>query len=102
VANVFETDILSNHDYNGVVCLEFLEHIERDVQVLERLRPGTLFWGSVPNFGCKQHVRYFQNSIEVIERYGDYFNDFRVDEHLSDTKGTKYFLLEGITKSLTR
>jgi len=102
VANVFETDLLSNRDYEGVVCLEFLEHVERDVQLLERLRPGILFWGSVPNFGAKQHVRHFHKSIEVVQRYGDYFDDFRVDEHLANTRGTKYFLLEGITKPLTR
>ena len=98
-ANVFETDLLSTHDYDGIVCLEFLEHVERDVQVLERLRPGVLFWGSVPNFGGKQHVRHFLSSTEVIRRYADHFDDFKVNEHLANTDGTKYFLMEGVTKS---
>lgn len=98
--DVFETDLLSNHDYDGVVCLEFLEHVERDLQVIEKLRPGVLFWGSVPNLQAKQHVRYFHNRKEVMQRYEDYFDDFRVDEHLSNSKGTKYFLIQGVTKSL--
>lgn len=98
VANVFGTDLLSNHEYNGVVCLEFLEHVKRDVKILESLRPGTLFWGSVPNFGGEAHVRHFRGTKEVIKRYGKCFDDLRVDEHLANNKGLKYFLLEGVTK----
>jgi trans-aconitate methyltransferase len=97
--DVFETDLLATHNYAGVVCLEFLEHVERDLQVIQNLHPGTLFWASVPNFGGKQHVRHFRSSEEVIQRYADYFDDFRTDEHIANNRGTKYFLLEGIVKS---
>jgi 2-polyprenyl-3-methyl-5-hydroxy-6-metoxy-1,4-benzoquinol methylase len=96
--DVFKSDLLSNSHYDGVICLEFLEHVDRDVQVIEALRPGTRFWGSVPNFGAKQHVRYFHNCEEVIERYGNYFDDFKVDEHLANTLGAKFFVIEGIVK----
>ena len=99
VADIFETDLLSHHDYDGVVCLEFLEHVERDLQLIQNLRPGTLFWASVPNFGGKAHVRYFNSIEEVVQRYADYFDDFRVDEQFADSKGKKFFILEGVKQS---
>lgn len=99
LADVFKTDLLRTHNYDASICLEYLEHVESDLLVIEALRPGTLFYASVPNFGCKQHVRYFQSTDEITERYACYFKDFRVDEHLGNAEGRKYFLLEGVTKS---
>lgn len=98
VADVFETDLLSKQHYDGVVCLEFLEHVERDLQIIQSLHPGKLFWGSVPNFSGKAHVRHFHDREEIIQRYAEYFDNFRADEHIANTKGTKYFLLEGKIK----
>ena len=100
--DIFESAILSEHGYDAVLCLEFLEHVDRDLEVIERIRQGTQFWASVPSFGDKAHVRYFGDVEEVEDRYGAFFGEFRVDEHRVDDEGNKQFLLEGIRNSFTR
>ena len=48
--NVFETTLLRTHEYDAAVCLEFLEHVERDLEVIGSLHKGTRFYASVPGF----------------------------------------------------
>jgi len=96
VADVYETDVFDVHDYDTVVCLEFLEHVERDLEVLERVRAGTKFFGTVPNFPYESHVRYFENSQKVRVRYVRKLRGFSIDTHLKNESGTKFFIMEGI------
>ena len=91
---MFETDLLSAYD--TVVCLEFLEHVERDLEILGRIRGGTHFYGTVPNFPSGAHVRHFESAQEVYERYEKRFHELAVDTHLADTKGRLFFVMEGI------
>ena len=98
-ADIFETTIFDKFSYDTVICLEFLEHVEKDLEVIQKLRNGTHFLGSVPNIQIKQHVRYFNNIEEVELRYADFFDEFIVDEHLANSSGTKYFLIEGVVRS---
>ena len=58
-------------DYDGIVCVEVLEHILEDRGVIECWRPGTECICSVPNFDYETHVRKFATETEVRERYGD-------------------------------
>jgi 2-polyprenyl-3-methyl-5-hydroxy-6-metoxy-1,4-benzoquinol methylase len=95
VSDVFETNVFSVNDYDTAICLEFLEHVERDLDTIEMIRAGTRFFGTVPNFPYSSHVRHFNNPQEVIERYGKKFQDFSVDIHLQNDKGTKFFLMDG-------
>lgn len=60
---------LDGLDYDLVVALEVLEHIDDDLGVLSRLRPGARFVGSVPNFDSFGHVRFFKSDAEVNSRY---------------------------------
>ncbi len=69
VADAYQTDLFDTVDYDAAVCLEFLEHVARDVDVIRRLRPGTWFCGSVPNFPYDAHVRHFVGEQEVRDRY---------------------------------
>ncbi|MBW4613578.1 MAG: class I SAM-dependent methyltransferase [Desmonostoc vinosum HA7617-LM4] len=99
VADAFETDIFYTHDYDSVISTEFLEHVERDLEVIEKIRKGTRFYGSVPNFMMKSHVRYFKNVQEVSDRYAKYFDSFLVDTFLSTrNQSTVYYLFEGIKR----
>ena len=97
-ADVFETDLLRTHDYDAAVCLEFLEHVERDLEVIGSLRRGTRLYASVPDFGGPAHVRYFQSSDEVENRYGTELEALKVDVHCGK-RGQRFFLLEGVTKN---
>jgi 2-polyprenyl-3-methyl-5-hydroxy-6-metoxy-1,4-benzoquinol methylase len=52
-----------------VICLEVLEHIEQDLQVLENIPPGTEIIFSVPNFDAPSHVRWFTSPRQLKKRY---------------------------------
>ena len=56
--------------YDGIVCTEVLEHIERDVDVIAHWRCGTQCVCSVPNFDYPTHVRHFRHEDEIRTRYG--------------------------------
>lgn len=58
--------------YNTVVCLEVLEHIRNDLEVLSNLSSGTHIIFSVPNFDAPSHVRWFTSERQVKRRYFRY------------------------------
>jgi hypothetical protein len=76
--------------------LEFLEHVENDVEIVSRVKPGTRFYGTVPNFPYVSHVRHFLTEEQIRERYQRYFSPFQVDAFLSDPNGTTHYLMDGI------
>ena len=55
--------------YNTVVCLEVLEHIQDDIFILSNLRPFTQIIFSVPNFDAPSHVRWFTSERQIKRRY---------------------------------
>lgn len=56
--------------YDTIVCLEVLEHIERDLDVIAHWRSGCECICSVPNFNYQTHIRWFHNAEDIISRYG--------------------------------
>lgn len=68
VEDAFSSNIFSD-DYNRVIIFEVLEHIEDDLELLNKVRKGTDILFSVPNFDSPGHVRWFLSSAEVYERY---------------------------------
>lgn len=68
VADAFSPDVLQS-DYDVIVCTEVLEHIQRDRELVEMIRPGTICFLSVPNFGDPSHVRFFLSEYAVRSRY---------------------------------
>jgi SAM-dependent methyltransferase len=95
VADIFASDVLESHGYDCVVTMEFLEHIERDLDVLSRIRSGTYVLGTVPNFPAAGHVRHFKDCDEVRARYASLFASLEVYDILIDEKGRRHFVLEG-------
>jgi 2-polyprenyl-3-methyl-5-hydroxy-6-metoxy-1,4-benzoquinol methylase len=93
--DIFQSDFLSTHDYDAVVLLEFLEHVERDLEALSRIKPGTLVIATVPNFTDRGHVRFFEKADAVLERYGAVLPDLTVATFRSDDAGKLFFLIEG-------
>jgi len=82
-------------DYDTVICLETLEHINDDVKLLKKIKSGSLFIGSVPNFPFTSHVRHFKNKDQVSKRYSMFFKEFSVHEFLSQNNDI-FFLINGI------
>lgn len=52
------------------VCLETLEHLEDDVDLIRRIPVGHQIVFSVPNYGGEAHLRVFQNASDAWNRYG--------------------------------
>jgi SAM-dependent methyltransferase len=50
-------------------CLEVLEHLEDDLDIVGRIPPGFRLIFSVPNYPSKAHVRDFRLIRDVWERY---------------------------------
>jgi 2-polyprenyl-3-methyl-5-hydroxy-6-metoxy-1,4-benzoquinol methylase len=59
------------HEHDTIVCLEVLEHIENELEVVRSWKPGVLCVCSVPNFDQPDHVRFFRSEDEIARRYGD-------------------------------
>jgi 2-polyprenyl-3-methyl-5-hydroxy-6-metoxy-1,4-benzoquinol methylase len=94
-ADVFQDDNLEVYPYDCVVMMEFLEHIERDLDILRRVRPGTTVLATVPNFPAAGHVRHFADTRAVETRYRSLFERLSVTALLADQRGTTYFILQG-------
>lgn len=97
--DVFTSKVFNDVPYDAVVLTEFLEHIEKDVEILGRIRPGARVYGTVPNFPDPGHVRCFESCQAVAARYASLLDGWRVDEFPAVQKGRKFFLFEGRKKS---
>lgn len=95
VADAFETSLFEKHHYDAVICTEVLEHVEGDIDILERIKTGTRVYATVPDFPDNAHVRVFHDSDSVCERYASMFQEFSVDSFRT-SEGTIFFLIEGI------
>ena len=55
--------------YDTIVCLEVLEHIECDLDVIGHWRSACECICSVPNFEHPTHVRWFHDEEDIVRRY---------------------------------
>ena len=78
------------------VCLEVLEHIDKDRELLASLKPKPIIF-SVPNFLCKGHVRRFKNVEAVRSRYAHLFK--RMDFSKFIRKANTWFIVHGELKN---
>jgi len=80
------------------VCLEVLEHIEADRELLTKIPTGARVVLSVPTYDSAGHVRVFPSPASVEERYADILSVQLVREIpvLGATK--KIFLFEGVRR----
>lgn len=98
IEDAFTSNRLETHSYDSAVCTEFLEHVDRDVNILARIKTGTRFIGTVPNFPNATHVRHFESVEQVKMRYRTYFEELNVTSISANDRGMTYFLLDGIIK----
>jgi 2-polyprenyl-3-methyl-5-hydroxy-6-metoxy-1,4-benzoquinol methylase len=69
VGNVYRRDDYLPADYNVVIALEVLEHVD-DLPVIENIPPGVRLIASVPDYDDVAHLRLYQNiQQDIIERY---------------------------------
>lgn len=94
VADAYTTDLFETVDYGIATCCEFLEHLDGDLAILDRLPTGTRVLGTVPNYDATAHLRFFSSEAEVMDRYAPKFTDLRVDRVHNTGKGIE-FVLDG-------
>lgn len=95
-ADIYRSELLETAEYDCFLTLEFLEHVDRDLEVLERVRPGVTVLATVPNFPGEGHVRHFVTADSVEARYGPLFTQLEVTEILANPEGKKYFIIQGV------
>ena len=66
------------NDIDLFLCLEVLEHIEEDLKLIKAIPSGKSLIFSVPNFDSFGHMRFFQSSSAVSDRYSHLFNNFSI------------------------
>lgn len=73
VGDAYEDKNYLPHDYNVVVALEVLEHLD-DLRIIEKLPSHTHFIASVPNHDDNaSHLRLCEDpKKDIIERYAPY------------------------------
>lgn len=96
--DAFQSDAFDAIDYDCLITTEFLEHVERDLDAIQRVRAGVFFLGTVPNFPFVSHVRHFREEDEVRQRYAKFFDDFRIDAFYGNDKGQTFFIIEGVKR----
>lgn len=97
-ADVFETDVFDRVPYDIVTCTEVLEHIEQDLDLVSRMRPGARVFGSVPSWSDPGHVRHFRTCAEVESRYGHMFTELKVDALVAGPCQQLLFVFDGVRK----
>ncbi len=91
VADAFTTDLL-DRKYGLVICFEMLEHIQKDLKLLSRIRSGTKLLLSVPNFDDPLHVRYFSSAEAVRERYQTVMHVIEVQESVIQQPNCLFYI----------
>jgi SAM-dependent methyltransferase len=76
--------------FNTILSLEVMEHIEGDLEILSRIKPGTKVIISVPSFDDPAHVRFFKDKDDVYDRYKGIFQTLMVHQV------NRYFVIEAI------
>lgn len=94
-ADALKTDLYSTFDYECTLSTEFLEHIETDISVLNRLRPATRLIATVPNYPFESHVRHFVDVAAVHSRYAPLFDEFEAHPVPLDPAGKTIFIFHG-------
>ena len=78
-----------NIDGDIYILLEVLEHLEKDIELLNKIPFEKLIIITVPNFDGTAHVRFFNNEIEIRERYANIINIKEIYKY------TNHFLIIG-------
>tara|TARA_A100001234_G_scaffold115599_1_gene101442 strand:+ start:894 stop:1508 length:615 start_codon:yes stop_codon:yes gene_type:complete len=85
------------------ICLEVLEHINDDKELIEKLTPGVDYIFSVPNYWAHGHVRIYEKEADIRSRYGGLLNinSFREFKIGYDNRGKikRVFIFTGSIKA---
>jgi len=81
VADIRSQESFDVYDYNTVIMTEVLEHIDDDLAIFAKLKPGARVLLSVPDNDTRTHVRYFPVIADVVERYQPFLGKMAIRTH---------------------
>mgnify|MGYP001308438376 CR=1 FL=1 len=83
------------------LCLEVLEHINNDIELIEKLTPDREYIFSVPNYMSNGHVRIYKSEKEIKQRYSHLLEINEIKKfYIGDEKKNKViFLFSGKIKN---
>lgn len=90
--DIFENlSLIEKGNYNTIILLEFLEHIDNDLRVLNCIPPRKTAIIGVPKRGGYPHLRYFEDLEAAQKRYGSllHFTDVRDQKNHIIIKSTR-------------
>jgi hypothetical protein len=97
VADVAKPETYRGLDFNAIVCMEVLEHIEDDLGVLACFPAGVRCLITVPNFPWQSHVRHFESKDSVSRRYEKFFESLSVTRIKGmRNESEQFYLLDGV------
>ena len=93
----FVCDIKGIEKYNCevVVCLEVLEHIEKEIELIKSIPKNTDIIFTVPTFGDPAHLRFFKNKEDVINRYDISYSEILELKQSKESESTEFILCRG-------
>lgn len=95
--DAFDKEIMDLMPLNRVVIMtEFLEHIEKDLEFVQKIPQGRIVILSVPNTPDEAHVRWFDKLEGVMERYEKHIRFEFVSTLASTRKGKLFHILQGV------
>ncbi|MCX6827194.1 MAG: methyltransferase [candidate division Zixibacteria bacterium] len=97
VGDAYNIQCYLPRNYNIVVALEVLEHIN-DLRMIENIPNGVALIASVPNYDDPAHLRLYQDpNKDIIERFKPYLKIVDIKSFASpDPLGKAIFLFRGI------
>jgi SAM-dependent methyltransferase len=103
VADVLKPETYAGLDFDAIICMEVLEHIEDDLGVLSCFPTGTRCLITVPNFPWQSHVRHFESEESVSARYEKFFEDLCVTRIKGmRNESEQFYLLDGVRNAFVR
>jgi trans-aconitate methyltransferase len=94
--NVFEAQELFEQDYDTALFVEVLEHVYRDLDLLDMVPQGRTVVGSVPSFWTEGHCRWFATPSQVRDRYGQKLGIDRIVTETAINGSNSYFMFRGV------
>lgn len=88
-------------DYDVATFVEFLEHVPNDLEILADVPQGRAVILTVPDYGGREHFRFFKDLEEVTQRYRPLIAvNYRMILSGEDKEGTpiQVFILRGIRR----
>lgn len=78
VGDIYDPENYQPVDYNTVIALEVLEHVD-DLRVLEMIPPGARLIASVPDYDDEAHLRLYRNiQTDIVGRFSPYLHIIEV------------------------